>query len=159
MTMPDPVLHTEFTIERHLRARPARAFRFWSDKDLKARWNDCHTDWTVLEDSLDFRVGGEERKHWRMPDQRELTFRAHYLDILPDARIIYAYEMTFGGTRLSASLVTVTLQAAGDGTRMTFVEQAALLQGGNEARDQRIVGTGDGFDRLESLIATDTVPG
>jgi uncharacterized protein YndB with AHSA1/START domain len=152
MTMPAPVVHTDFTIERHLKASPQHAFRFWSEPELKSRWNDCHTDWTVLEDSFDFRAGGTEHKHWRTPEGQELTFTAHYLDIVSEERIIYAYEMSFAGTRLSASLVTVMFAPSRDGTQMVFTEQAAILEGGTDARQQRLLGTEEGMDRLAELV-------
>ncbi|WP_417718540.1 SRPBCC domain-containing protein [Salipiger sp.] len=151
--MQQTICHTDFTIVRQLKTSPRHAFRFWSDAALKARWNDCHTDWTVLSEGFDFRVGGGEHKHWRMPDGEELAVTLHYLDILPDERLLYAYQMTHGGVRLSGSLVTVTFAAADGGTRMDYTEQAALLVGGSEARAPRLAGTGEGLDRLAALAA------
>ena len=152
MTPPQPVMHTDFTIERRLKTSPRNAFRFWSEPELKSRWNDCHADWRVLEDAFDFRVGGAERKHWRTSEVQDLTFTAHYLDIIAEARIIYAYEMSFAARRLSASLVTVTFTPSGGTTLMTFTEQVALLEGGAGARQQRLVGSEEGMDRLVELV-------
>lgn len=152
MTSREPVLHTEFTIEREIKTSPRHAFRFWSEPELKARWNDCHTDWTVLDDRFDFRIGGSEHKRWRTPSGEDLTFTAYYLDIVPEQRIIYAYEMTFAGKRLSGSLVTVTFSPSRDGTRMVFTEQAAILAGGADARQQRLVGTEETMDRLVDVV-------
>lgn len=146
------VEHTTFVIERDLPGSPRHAFRFWCEVDLKKRWNDCHADWTVLEDTFDFRVGGEEAKRWRTAEGNEQVFRAHYLDIVPERRIIYAYEMSFKGQRLSASLATVEFVRNGTQTRMIFTEQAALL-GGVDARRERVVGTEAGFDRLVATMA------
>lgn len=75
----------------------------------------------------------------------EQTFNAHYLDIVPERRIIDAYEMGFAATRLSASLVTVTFEAIGRKTKMRFTEQVAILAGGRAARDQRRMGTEEGL--------------
>lgn len=147
------VEHTTFVIERELPAPPRRAFRFWSDPALKERWNACHPDWTVLEDRFDFSAGGGETKRWRTGSGTEQGFRSHYLDIVAARRIIYAYEMSLGGARLSASLVTVELHPAGDGTRMVYTEQAAFLGAG--AAPQRIAGTEGGLDRLVEAIARD----
>jgi uncharacterized protein YndB with AHSA1/START domain len=144
--------HTSFVIERQLAASPRHAFRFFSEAELKARWNGCHPDWHVLEESFDFRVGGSEVRRWRTQEGKEQAFHAHYLDIMPAERIIYAYAMSFGGTRLSASLVTVTFEASLRQTRMTYTEQVAILAGGTGAADQRLRGTEDGLDRLAALI-------
>lgn len=149
------VAHTTFVIERDLPANPRHAFRFWSEPELKARWNDCHPDWTVLEDSFDFSVGGIETKRWRMPDGAELTFRADYFDIVAGQRIIYGFEMSLAGKRVSASLATIELLPDGTRTRMMFTEQLAFL-GTADAMAARISGTGTGFDRLVEVLARET---
>lgn len=155
MTTSDPIEHTSFVVERELAASPRHVFRFWSDAELKARWNGCHSDWLVLEDRFDFHVGGTEAKRWRTPEGDEQTFHAHYLDIVPDQRIIYAYEMSFASTRLSASLVTVKFETFGLKTKMTFTEQVAILAGGTAARHQRLIGTEEGLDRLVEIVKSD----
>lgn len=147
--------HSTITVERLLPARPKHAFRFWSEADLKRRWNDCHPDWFVLEDMFEFRIGGAETKRWRMPDGVELAFRARYIDIIPERRIIYAFDMSFGGSLMSASLATIELAPNVDGTRMLFTEQIAFL-GDSEAKRQRSLGTESGFDRLAEVIAMET---
>jgi hypothetical protein len=63
--------------------------------------------------------------------------------------------MTFGGQRLSASLVTVELKPLGATTRATVTEQAAFLTGGT--REQRIQGTEEGYDRLVAAVERETV--
>ena len=54
----------------------------------------------------------------------------------PDGRIVYAYDMHLEGTRISVSLGTVELEPEGDGTRLTYTEQGAYLDGLDSA-DQR----------------------
>jgi len=150
--MRPPIEHTTFVIERELPGSPRHAFRFWADPALKAQWSGCHADWTVIEDSFDFRSGGAEVKRWRTPDGDELSFRACYLDVVEAERIIYAYEMAFGNERLSASLVTIELTPAAGRTSMKLTEQAAFMGGGDAAR-QRVLGTEEGFDRLVEAMA------
>jgi len=145
-------LHRTFTVERRLPGSPRHAFRFWSDPALKRAWTDCHADWEVLEDRFDFRAGGEEVKRWRMPGGAELSLYARYFDIEPTRRIVYAFDMAFGGARQSVSLATVELIAGGGETRMLFTEQIAFL-GGEEALRGRIAGTAEGFDRLVAVAA------
>lgn len=146
------VEHTTFVIERELAGSPRHAFRFFAEPALKARWNECHPDWTVLEERFEFHVGGVEARRWRTGDGGEQTFLATYLDIMPARRIIYAFDMTQGGRRVSASLATVELVADGGRTRMLFTEQMAYLAG-TRSMQMRISGTGDGFDKLVAAVA------
>ncbi len=145
--------HRTFVIERELPGSPAHAFRFWSDHQLKRRWSACHSDWVVIEDSFDFRVDGSERMIWRMPDGTVQAMLAHFLEIAPRQRIVYAYAMRIDGESLSSSLVTVEFAGGPGGTTMTFTEQAVF----GDARDGDIRerGTGVGFDRLREALAAD----
>lgn len=149
-----PIDHTTFVIERDLPGSPRHAFRFWAEPEFKERWTSCHPEWTVLDNRFDFRAGGLEMKRWRTPEGDELIFRAYYLDIVAEQRIIYAYEMSFGGEQLSASLVTIEFTPDVARTRMKFTEQAAFFGGDGTGRE-RIAGTGEGFDRLVREMATD----
>ncbi|MCY1241891.1 SRPBCC family protein [Achromobacter agilis] len=149
MTLP-AIEHATFVIERELPASPRDAFRFWSEPRLKERWIVCHPDWTVQEEHFDFRVGGTELKRWRTSEGAEQTYRAAYLDIVPGQRLICAYEMSAGGQRISASLVTVEFVPAGAGTLLRFTEQVALLDGSGV--QGRRIGTETGLDRLAEIV-------
>jgi uncharacterized protein YndB with AHSA1/START domain len=146
------IQHSTFVIERELPARPKHAFRFWSEPELKKHWTSCHPDWIVLEDRFDFRIGGEEVKRWQTPQGHEQSYRARYLDIVAERRIIYAFAMTFKGESLSASLATVEFIPTVATTRMIFTEQIAFL-GDADAYGNRVSGTETGFDRLIEVIA------
>jgi uncharacterized protein YndB with AHSA1/START domain len=143
--------HRSFVIERTLPGSPGHAYRFWSDHALKRRWTSCHPDWHVLEDRLDFAVDGSECLRWRMPDGTEQSMLAHYRDLKPRERIVYAYTMRSGGRSISSSLVTVEFTPAASNTLMTFTEQAMFADA--KDGDIRESGTGIGFDRLAEIMA------
>lgn len=147
------VEHRSFVIERDLPGSVGHAFRFWSDHQLKRRWNACHQDWTVLEDTFDFRTDGSETMVWRLPEGTVQSMLATFLDIRPRQRIVYAYTMRADDLSISSSLVTVEFTGKGDTTRMTFTEQAVF---GRTVDGQiREAGTGIGFDRLLQVMAAD----
>lgn len=141
------VNHSTFAIERMLSGRPRHAFRFWSDVDLKRRWTSCHPDWRVIEQGFDFRVGGTEVNRLKTPAGVLHDFHAYYLDIVQGARIVYAYDMSVDGRRISASLATVELVPSGSNTTMIFTEQIAVLDGQADVKG-RTEGTEMGFERL-----------
>ena len=63
------------------------------------------------------------------PDGARFTFDAEYQDIVPDAAIVYIYEMTVDGNRLSASVATIDFRPGGGGTRLGVTEQGVYLDG------------------------------
>lgn len=121
-----PFTHGSFTMVRTYDATPERIFRAFSEEESKHRWFACHDDWPVLAYTLDFRVGG--REHYRgKAGEMEHTMDAYYWDIVPNERIIWAYEMHVGGEKISVSLNTIRLEAEGKKTKMTFTEQGAYF--------------------------------
>ncbi|WP_157215797.1 SRPBCC family protein [Flavisphingomonas formosensis] len=144
--------HRSFTLERELAAHPARVFRAWSDPEAKKRWAACDDLTTNTYFSLDFRPYGSEISRVVGPGGNVHLFQGQYLDIVPDERIIYAYDIHVDDVRLSASLVTVLFAPTPAGTRMTFIEQIALLDG-HQDLEERIHGTGVLFERIERELA------
>jgi uncharacterized protein YndB with AHSA1/START domain len=135
--------HGRFTLERLYDATPARVFRAWADPAIKARWFVGPADWTMLERSIDFRVGGRERLSGRKGSGIVSTFDSVYLDIVPDRRIIYSYDMRLDGRHISISLATVELKPEGAGARFIITEQGVFIDGyedaGSRERGTRIL--------------------
>jgi uncharacterized protein YndB with AHSA1/START domain len=152
MTKSPPIIHGSFTLERAYRAAPSRVFAAWADVETKARWFVGPPDrWRLLERELDFRVGGRELLRGELGGAVTL-FVARYHVIVPDERIVYAYDMSAGGRQLSVSLATVELAPAqGGGTRMTFTEQAAFLDGEDGTASRR-AGTAPHLERLAAAL-------
>lgn len=152
-----PATHATLVIERAFKGSPGHAFSFWAKPELKRRWSDCHDNWETLEYGLDFRVGGGEISRLRTPEGVIHAVRSHYLDIVEGRRIVYAYEMSVGAARISASLATVLFVPAASGSTMSFTEQVVFLDGPGDAQG-RHDGTELGFDRLalelERALAT-----
>jgi uncharacterized protein YndB with AHSA1/START domain len=133
---PQSVTHATFAIERRLDAAPARVFAAFADPAAKRRWFVEGEGWEVDEFAADFRVGGYERSRFRFRGGPAISNDTVYLDIVPGRRIVIGYAMTVGGTRISASLATVQLEPDGAGTRLTYTEQAAFLDGRDQAADR-----------------------
>ena len=141
------VTHAIFTIETRYAAAPARVFAAWASREAKLRWLFCHADWEVRSYELDFREGGRERMSTGQAGGPAHVMDSHYWDIVADARIVFAYEMWVGETKLSASLTTVEFQPDGVGTRMVFTEQGAFFDG-HQAPEEREHGTRIGLANL-----------
>jgi uncharacterized protein YndB with AHSA1/START domain len=127
------VTHSTFVIERKYPATPRRVFAAFSDPVKKRRWFREEDASETLEFEMDFRVGSRERSSFRIKSGPVAgvicTNDSTYLDIVPDSRIVLAYTMTLGETRISASLATFELLPAEAGTSLIFTEQAAFFEG------------------------------
>lgn len=127
------VVHATFCIERAYPAPPARAFAAWATAEAKAQWFAGPEGFDCYERSMDFRAGGAERLWGRHPGGRVSDFQARYFEVIPDARIIYGYDMYVDGRKISVSLATIEFHAAGAGTRLVMTEQGAFLDGYDDA--------------------------
>jgi uncharacterized protein YndB with AHSA1/START domain len=132
------VVHSTFVIERNYRASPARVFAAFANQATKRRWFAEGEEWEVDEFTMDFRVGGREFARFRFKGSAVKGAPAAgsairndtiYQDIVPDRRIVIAYTMMVGEKRMSASLATIELVPSADGTRLTYTEQGAFLDG------------------------------
>ncbi len=140
-----------FSLERTYLAPPARVFHALADPDAKARWFSGGSGYTVLERHMDVRPGGRERVQGRWASGTISTFDATYHDVVPDQRLVYAYEMHQDDRKISVSLATVELKPAGTGTRIVITEQGAFLDGYDDA-GSREKGTGFLLDRLGASL-------
>ena len=123
------VTHATFSIERTYDAAPTKVFNAFADPKIKRRWYVEGEGWEVEQFDIDFKVGGFERSRFRFRGGAPIRNETVYHDIVPNERIIFAYAMTIGENRISASLATVELKPAGKGTQLTLTEQGAFLDG------------------------------
>jgi uncharacterized protein YndB with AHSA1/START domain len=141
------VTHHTFSLDRDYDSPPSRVYAAWADPAEKRRW------WAGGDDSLelDFRIGGRELSEGTAGDMR-YRYEAVYQDIVPEERIIYTYEMHINGERTSVSVATVEFKPDGDGTKLTFTEQGAFLDG-LDSGELRENGTGSLLGFLDSYLA------
>jgi uncharacterized protein YndB with AHSA1/START domain len=155
------VVHDTFSIERSYPAAPSRVFAAFASAEAKNTWSDTGdlepADGEAGAAELDFRAGGRERFGFKM---QGTTYRydARYYDIVPDQRIVYAYEMYANDTRISVSVATIEVTKNADGTTLTWTEQGAYLDGidGPQAPSLRKEGTTEMLDGLTRHLASQT---
>jgi uncharacterized protein YndB with AHSA1/START domain len=123
------VVHDTFVIERDYAASPARVFAAFADPAAKVKWFGDPDLLASAPHDIDFRVGGRESLRADAPDGPTFTYDAVYQDIVDDERIVYSYEMTMSGRRISVSVATLEFVADGSGTHFILTEQGAYLDG------------------------------
>jgi uncharacterized protein YndB with AHSA1/START domain len=159
MTAPDPtstrsVQHDTFVVERTIDAPIGRVYHAWADPAAKARWFIGPDEQATTDHELDFRVGGREHVSGSFPGG-SYAVDASYYDIVPQQRIVYAYEMHIDGRRISVSLATIELRPVGSGTHLMITEQGAFLDGLDVPAD-RARGTNEILDNLEASLRAES---
>lgn len=134
MTFERTVTHDTFTIERSYALAPQQVFSAFSDPARKQRWFADGRSSDLVDYELDFRVGGVERTRVRLKEGTPfpglvMVNTTVYQDIVPNRRIVFAYSMTMGEMRISASLATIEFYPTGTGTTLVFTDQGAYFEG------------------------------
>ena len=132
----NPVVHSTFSIERTYPSSPERVFAAFSNQQTTRRWFVEGEGWQIDEFTMDFRVGGQEISRFRKKGGAPMGNDTIYLDIVPERRIVLAYTMLSGDTRISVSLATVEITPAGEGARLVYTEQGAFFEGADAVRQR-----------------------
>ena len=139
-------VHDTFVLERTYPVPPDRVFFALGPRPKTALVRRA-PGWTSGPHEMDFSVGGQETSEVTGADGVVHRFEARYCDIVDDARVVFCYAMYLGERRISVSLTTMELEPVADGTRLTFTEQGAFLDGADDVK-ARIVGTEGLLDSL-----------
>lgn len=144
-------VHATFVIERDYAHAPARVFDAFANPRSKAQWFVGPEHWDKSDHKLDFRVGGKENVSGGPPGGPVHHYNAQIWDIVPNERIVSAYEMHIDQRRISVSLATMEFKASGEGTRFILTEQGVFLDGYDDA-GQREEGTRELLGQLEAFL-------
>jgi len=144
------IVHGSFTVKRTYPHPLAKVFKAWADPAIKRQWYggpDQHDSRRVFQ----FRPGGRENNFGKVGNL-QFALESQYYDIVPDNRIVYAYDVQIDGVMTSLSVATVEFKAApGGGTELVMTEQGAFLDGHDNA-DERRGGTEWVLDRLGEIL-------
>lgn len=144
------IVHDTFVLHRTFSKTPAQVFAAFADIGKKRRWFAEGGSHDVLDYALDFRIGGAETAHYRLNDSTPfpgvtIEHQGTHLDIVPDARVVVGSTMSFGGKKISASLVTFEMLPAEGGTALICTHQAVFYEGADGPQIRRA--------GMEALIA------
>lgn len=143
-------VHETFVIERVYNHPPATVFAAFADPAAKKTWFGGPPEWQSVA-TLDFRVGGRETSRGGPKGGTVHAFDARYMDIVPNERLVYAYDMHLDDKHISVSLTTVELKRlnGGKATRLVFTEQGVYLDGYDNAGQRK-----EGTEWLLGQLAT-----
>jgi uncharacterized protein YndB with AHSA1/START domain len=150
------VVHGSFELELALPAPRSLVFAAFAEPQLRRRWFRIPSDTGDGLHELDFRLGGSEVAFATLAPAgtaERLAYRSLFLDIVPDERIVFTYELVVDGRRRSVSLVTVEFAPDDGGTRLTRTEQYALLAVEGDGRNEVAHLEGGTRLQLNGLVA------
>lgn len=88
-----------------------------------------------------------------MEDGTGTIYTAQFHLIIPNAQLIYAFDMHVGGKHFSVSLAGVEFEESATGTVMTYTEQSFYLDKAY-GTDGRIEGTNGLLDQFTTYVET-----
>jgi uncharacterized protein YndB with AHSA1/START domain len=130
-------------VERWLPAAPDRVFAAWLDPASMARWLSPTGRAVVANDP---RPGGRFRVVM-VGEDTEIEHVGRYLELEPGRRLRFTWRSPYTG---GDSVVTVELEPAGDGTRLTLVHDGLP----DEHRESHTGGWGQILDLLAQALGT-----
>lgn len=135
-------------ISRLMDAPPCLVFRMWSKPEHLVRWLGPK-DFTATSERLEFHVGGRYLHFIYGPDGARYGMSGIFREIAEPERIVFTF--TWDNTPDEETLVTVTLRAEGDGTRLTFRQEPFREAATRESHES---GWDECLDRLVGYVAT-----
>jgi len=147
-----PAVRGAFALERVFKATPAQVFKAFTDERAKSRWfAGGGDDPTLTERSMDVRPGGREVAVGKWKSGMTTRFDAAYFDVVPDRRLVYAYEMHIDARKISVSLACVEIEPHPVGVKLKVAEQAVFLDGYDD-NGSRERGTNMLMDKLVASL-------
>jgi len=122
-------LHATLVFEREISAAPKAVFAALADPAARAQWGTPSDTAVVIYDKADFREGGQDHFRCGPKENPNIHGVTHYLDVVPDRRVISSETLVMDGTRLCVSLTTLELTPDADKTRLKHTTQLASFVG------------------------------
>jgi uncharacterized protein YndB with AHSA1/START domain len=137
----------ELVVTRSFDAPPRIVFAAWTRPELFIKWwmPGSVSGVALLACEMDVRTGGGYRLEFGVPGGDSMAFYGRYLEVVADARLVWTNEEGEDG-----AVTTVTFEAVGDATLLTFYE----LYPTAAARDEAFAGSAAAMpEQLDQLTA------
>ena len=140
----------ELIVSRTFNAPARIVFEAWTQADLFKRWwIPKSMDMTILACEMDARTGGGYRLEIGHPaSDQPMAFFGKYLDVVPNARIVWTNEEEGGG-----AVTTVTFEEKNGKTELTLVERYPTKEALDEALEGSATALPEQLAQLEEFLA------
>lgn len=120
---------TELQIRRHFKASRERLFEAWTQEEALAQWFSPSSDFSVVVEAFELRVGGEYRIAMKPPPGEkgcddageDCCVSGEYQVIDPPKQLVFSWS--WRGKEEVSSLVTVDFFERDDGTEMVLTHE------------------------------------
>lgn len=141
----------ELIVTRTFNAPARIVFEAWSSPELFQRWwIPKATGMTIVACEMDVRTGGSYRLEITPPgSDQPVAFFGNYLEVVPDARIVWTNEEEDGG-----AVTTVTFEEKNGKTQLTLTEHYPTSQALEDAVAGSAAALPEQFGQLDELLVT-----
>ena len=122
------VTHETLVFEREIPAPAFNVFSAYADARLRAAWSVPSND-TIIYDHEEFAEGGQDCFRCGPMTNPDIHGKTHYLEIVPNQRIVSSETLSTHGMRLAISLITIEFSDLGGATRLKCTIQIASFVG------------------------------
>ncbi len=146
----------ELVLTRLIDAPREKLFRAWTDPELLRQWF-APRPWTTPVAQTDVRPGGASRVVMRGPDGLEVSSQGVYLEVVPNARLVFTDAYTQAWEPSQKPFMTVILTFADEGGKTRYTARVRHWTAADrEAHEQMgfYQGWAQCTDQLEALVAT-----
>jgi len=139
---------TTLIIERTYDASPEEVWQAWTEPQALTRWFGPEDTRSVLHAELDVRAGGRYRIAFDTTDGESHEVGGTYLEAHRPRKLVFTWA--WRSTPERESLVTITLQPDGAGTRLVFRHERFFDEA---ARQNHARGWSGAFRKLDGYLA------
>jgi len=129
---------------------PEKVWRAWTDPQAVRQWWGPGPGEPVAVAELDVRVGGRFRIVFGGPKGTDHEVQGTYKEVVPNRKLVFTWTWP-KTTPERESLVTIVLQASGNGTELDFRHEQLFDE---KVRDDHKRGWSGSLDKLEQYLAS-----
>ena len=119
----------QFTLRRQFSLSPDQLWTYLTDPEARAAWGAPSDDHVLHLETADLREDGQERHRCGPKDNPEYIVDTRWYKIAGPTCAAFTEMLTFGGERVSVSLVTYDLNPTADGTSLDIGVTVTSFEG------------------------------
>ena len=130
--------HGTVAVQRTLNVPVAHAYNAFSDANERAKWGAPSDNAAAfIYEEANFKIGGRDLARCGPKDDPRFTIEAHYVDIVPERRVVWV-EMVHEIDRLLAvNITTLEFFSNGDATELKVTVQVTSFVGPDMIKNTR----------------------